>query len=184
MARSVAVVFLLTLLCSAGSQAATVCEQQRGAGSNDQQKPQTDARQQNDPPRWKWWLHPDTVRELRLTDAQTKKINAIWDATAPKQREKYDELHKLEDTLAKTIKESTADVAVVQSLVDKVERLRSETSGTRTMMIYRMHLQLTTEQREKVDAILKRMEEERKRREEERKREKKDNEPRRDRSSV
>jgi Spy/CpxP family protein refolding chaperone len=181
MARSVAVVFLLTLLSSTGSQAATVCEHQRGADSNNQQKPQTDARQQDDPPRWKWWLHPDTRRELRLTDIQSKQINAIWDATAPKQREKYDELHRLEDKLANTIKEGTADPAVVQQLVDKVEKLRSETSATRTMMIYRMHLLLTTEQREKVDAMLKRFEEERKRREEERKREKKDREERRDR---
>ena len=174
MARSLAAVFLLTLLCSTGSQAATLCEHQRGA--DDKQKPQSDARQQDDPPRWKWWLHPDTRRELRLTDQQTKKINDIWDATAPKQREKYDELHKLEEALTKTIKENTADVAVVEQQVQKVERLRAETSTTRTMMIYRMHLQLTPEQREKVDAMLKRFEEERKRREEERKREKKDNE--------
>lgn len=174
MARSLAAVFLLTLLCSTGSHAATLCEHQRGA--DDKQKPQSDARQQDDPPRWKWWLHPDTRRELRLTDQQTKKINDIWDATAPKQREKYDELHKLEEALAKTIKENTADVGVVEQQVQKVERLRAETSTTRTMMIYKMHLQLTPEQREKVDAMLKRFEEERKRREEERKREKKDNE--------
>ena len=173
MARSVAAVFLLTLLCSAGSQAATPCEHQRGSDPEKQQPP-TDARQQDDPPRWKWWLHPDSKRELRLTDAQTKKIDDIWQSTAPKQREKYDELHKLEEALAKTIKENTADVAVVEKQVDKVEKLRAETSATRTMMIYRMHLLLTPEQREKVDAMLKRFEEERKRREEERKREKKE----------
>jgi Spy/CpxP family protein refolding chaperone len=172
MARRFAAVFLLTLLCSTGSQAATPCEQQRGA--DDKQKPQSDARQQDDPPRWKWWLHPDTRRELRLSDQQSKKIDEIWQGTAPKQREKYDELHKLEEALAKTIKENTADVAVVEQQVQKVERLRAETATTRTMMIYRMHLKLTPEQREKVDAMLKRFEEDRKRREEERKREKKD----------
>ena len=181
MARSVAAVFLLTLLCSTGSQAATLCEHQRGSDTGEKQKPQTDARQQDDPPRWKWWLHPDTKRELRLTEVQTKKINDIWDATAPKQREKYDELHKLEDALAKIIKENTADVAVVEKLVEKVERLRAETATTRTMMLYRMHLQLTPEQREKVNAMLKRFEEDRKRRDEERKREKKEHEERRDR---
>ena len=174
MARRFAVVFLLTLLCSTGSQAATPCEQQRG--TDDKQKPQSDARQQDDPPRWKWWLHPDTRRELRLTEQQTQKINQIWDSTAPKQREKYDELHKLEEALAKTIKENTADVSSVEQQVRKVERLRAETSTTRTMMIYKMHLQLTPEQREKVDAMLKRFEEDRKRREDERKREKKEHE--------
>jgi Spy/CpxP family protein refolding chaperone len=174
MARRPAVVFLLTLLCSTGSQAATLCEQQRGTDNT--QKPPTDARQQDDPPRWKWWQHPDTRRELRLTEQQTKKINDIWNSTAPKQREKYDELRKLEEALSKTIKENTADVAVVEQQVRKVEALRAETSTTRTMMIYRMHLELTQEQRVKVDSMLKRFEEDRKRREEERKREKKERE--------
>lgn len=181
MARNVAAVFLLTLLCSTGLPAATPCEPQRGSDTSEKQKPLTDARQQDDPPRWKWWLHPDTKRELRLTDVQSKKINDIWDATAPKQREKYDELHKLEDALAKTIKETTADVAVVAKQVEKVEKLRAETATTRTMMLYRMHLELTPEQREKVEAMLKRFEEDRKRREAERKREKKEQDERRDR---
>ena len=175
MARSVVAAFLLTLLCSAGSQAATPCEHQRGSDI-EKQKPPTDARQQDDPPRWKWWLHPETRRELRLTDQQSSKIDKIWQETAPKQREKYDELHKLEEALGKTIKENTADVSVVKALVEKVEDLRRETAVTRTMMIYKMHLQLTPEQREKVDAMLKRFEEERKRRDEERKREKKEHE--------
>jgi Spy/CpxP family protein refolding chaperone len=173
MARSFAGIFLLTLLCSAGPQAASLCEQQR---ADDKQKPQTDARQQEDPPRWKWWLHPDSRRELRLTDAQSKKIDEIWEATAPKQREKYDELHRLEDALAKTIKENTADVIVVEQQVQKVEKLRADTTTTRTMMIYRMHLLLTPEQRDKVDAMRKKFEEERKRQEEERKRQKKEKE--------
>ena len=179
MARSFTAAFLLTLLCSTGSQAATPCEHQRG--DEQQQKPQADARQQDDPPRWKWWVHPETKRELRLSDQQSKKIDEIWQDTAPRQREKYDQLHKLEEALAKTIKETTADVAVVEQQVQKVERLRAETSTTRTMMIYRMHLQLTPEQRVKVDAMLKRFEEDRKRRDEERRREKKEREDNRSR---
>jgi Spy/CpxP family protein refolding chaperone len=178
MARSLACIFLLTLACSAGPQAASLCEHQRG---DDQQKPQADARPQEDPPRWKWWLHPDSKRELRLTEAQSKKINEIWDTTAPKQRDKMHELSQLEESLAKIIKENTADVGVVTQLVEKVERLRAETATTRTMMIYRMHLLLTPEQREKVDAMRKRFEEERKKREEERKQEKKEHEAGRDR---
>ena len=176
MARSFACIFLLTLLCSAGPQAASLCEPQRADQNGDKPKPQSDARQQDDPPRWKWWLHPDSKRELRLTDTQSKKINEIWEATAPKQREKYDELHRLEDALAKTIKENTADVGVVEQQVQKVEKLRAETTTTRTMMIYRMHLLLTPEQRDKVDAMRKKFEEERKRQEEERKRQKKEKE--------
>jgi Spy/CpxP family protein refolding chaperone len=173
MPRSVACLFLLTLLCSAGPQAASLCEQQRSGEQTSDKKPQSESRQE-DPPRWKWWLHADSRRELRLTDTQSRKINEIWDATAPKQREKMDELRRLEEALAKTIKENTADVAIVAQQVEKVEKLRAETNSTRTMMIYRMHLLLTPEQREKVDAMRKKFDEERKRRDEEQRREKKE----------
>jgi Spy/CpxP family protein refolding chaperone len=166
MTRNFASVLLLALICPAGLGAAPLCEQQR---SDDPKKTQTDARP-DDPPRWKWWLHADSRRELRLSDQQSKKINEIWESTAPKHREKWHELERLEDALAQTIKESTADVATVAQQVQKVEQLRAEASSTRTVMIYRMHLLLTPEQRDKVDAMLKRMEEERKRRDEERKR--------------
>jgi Spy/CpxP family protein refolding chaperone len=181
MPRSVACLFLLTLLCSAGPQAASLCEQQRGGDQTSDKKPQSDSRQE-DPPRWKWWLHPESRRELRLTDTQSRKIDQIWEEIAPKQREKMDELRKLEEALAKTIKENTADVAIVAQQVEKVEKLRADTNSRRTMMIYRMHLLLTPEQRDKVDAMRKKFEEERKRREEEQRREKDKKEHEQDRS--
>ena len=85
-------------------------------------------------------------------------------------------MRRLEEALAKTIKENTADVGVVEQQVQKVEKLRAETTTTRTMMIYRMHLLLTPEQRDKVDAMRKKFEDDRKRQEEERKRQKKEKE--------
>jgi len=171
MTRNFASVFLLTLLCVGGADAASLCEQQR---SDDPKKPQTEARGE-DIPRWKWWLHADSRRELKLTDQQSRKINEIWESTAPQQREKWHELERLEQALAQTIKDGTADVAVVGQQVEKVEKLRAETNATRTVMIYRMHLLLTPEQREKVDAMRKRMEEERRRQDEDRKRQGKGN---------
>ena len=62
----------------------------------------------------------------------------------------------------KTIKENIADVAIVAQQVEKVEKLRAENNATRTVMIYRMHLLLTPEQRVKVDAMRARMDAERK----------------------
>ncbi|HET7218399.1 MAG TPA: Spy/CpxP family protein refolding chaperone [Vicinamibacterales bacterium] len=170
MTRYFASVFLLTLLGFAGAEGASLCEQQR---SDDPKKPQVEARGE-DIPRWKWWLHADTRKELRLTDQQSRKINEIWESTAPKQREKWHELEKLEDALAQTIKDSVADVSTVSAQVEKIERLRAEANATRTIMIYRMHLLLTPEQREKVDAMRKRMEEERRRQEERKREEKRD----------
>jgi Spy/CpxP family protein refolding chaperone len=165
MTRNFASVFLLTLLCVGGADASSLCEQQR----SDDPKKQSESRGE-DIPRWKWWLHADSRKELRLTDQQSRKINEIWESTAPKQRDKWHELEKLEQALAQTIKDGTADVAVVAQQVEKVEKLRAETNATRTVMIYRMHLLLTPEQREKVDAMRKRMEDERRRQDDERKR--------------
>jgi len=166
MSKHFAWVFLATFLGAAAATAAPLCEQQRGEAGK---KPEAsaaakpDSSQDDGPPRWKWWLHPDTRKELRLTDSQTKKINEVWESTAPKLREKWHELENLEEALAKTIKENTADVAVVAQQVEKVEKLRAENNSTRTVMIYRMHLLLTPEQRVKVDDMRARADAERKR---------------------
>ena len=155
----------MVFLGSTGASAAPLCEQQQ---RSEGRKP--DATQEEGPPRWKWWLHPETRKELRLSDQQSKKINEVWESTAPKLREKWQELEKLEDGLAATIKAYSADQSIVAQQVEKVEKLRAENNATRTVMIYRMHLLLNPEQRVKVDEMRARMDAERKRREEERSR--------------
>jgi len=157
--------FLIAFLGSATATAAPLCDQQRGDAGK---KPE--ASHQEGPPRWKWWLHAETRKELRLTDQQSKKINEVWESTAPKLRDKWHELEKLEDALAATIKAYTADVIIVAQQVEKVEKLRAENNATRTVMIYRMHLLLTPEQRVKVDEMRARMDAERKKQDDERKR--------------
>ena len=119
------------------------------------------------PPRWKWWLHPETRKELRLSDQQSKKINEVWESTAPTLREKWHELERLEDALAATIKAYSADQSIVAQQVEKVEKLRAENNATRTVMIYRMQLLLNPEQRVKVDEMRARMDAERKQRQDE-----------------
>ena len=162
MSRHFAWVFLVAFLGSTGATAAPLCEQQRGDG----RKPDS-AQQEEGPPRWKWWLHPETRKELRLTDQQSKKINEVWESTAPKLREKWHELEKLEDELAATIKAYSADQSIVAQQVEKVEKLRAENNATRTVMIYRMQLLLNPEQRVKVDEMRARMDAERKQRQDE-----------------
>lgn len=164
MPRHFLLVFLVAFLGTTDAAAALLCEQQRGDG----RKP--DAAQEEGPPRWKWWLHPETRKELRLSEQQSKKINEVWESTAPKLREKWHELEKLEDALAATIKAYSADQSIVAQQVEKVEKLRAENTAARTVMLYRMRLLLTPEQRLKVDEMRARMEAERKRQDEERKR--------------
>jgi Spy/CpxP family protein refolding chaperone len=162
MFRHFAWVFLVAFLGSTGATAAPLCEQQRGDG----RKPDA-AQQEEGPPRWKWWLHPETRKELRLTDQQSKKINEVWESTAPTLREKWHELERLEDGLAATIKAYSADQSIVAQQVEKVEKLRAENNATRTVMIYRMQLLLNPEQRVKVDEMRARMDAERKQRQDE-----------------
>lgn len=165
MARYIAAILLLALVSTAAPAGAAPCEptqrnqeKEKGSGSPDI-------------PRFKWWLHPDTRKELRLTETQSRKIDEIWEQTAPRLREQWEELQKLEDALGRMFKENTADVATVAQQVERVERLRAENTATRTVMVYKMHLLLTAEQRPKLDAIRAKLEEERRQRQaEERKR--------------
>jgi Spy/CpxP family protein refolding chaperone len=76
----------------------------------------------------------------------------------PPQRVKWREAEKLEATLSKVLKESVADVATVQEQVERLEKLQSERRAMRTVMLYRMNLVLTPEQRVKLEAFRKRRE--------------------------
>jgi Spy/CpxP family protein refolding chaperone len=167
MSRQIAWILLFAIVGSVRPALASLCEPQRPDAA---QKPAATAPQPEGPPRFKWWLHPESKKELGLTEKQSRKIDEIWESTAPKQRDKYHELEKLEEALAATIKESTADEKTVAQQVERVEKLRAETAATRIVMIYKMYQLLTPEQRIKVDAIRARLDAERKQRDEERRR--------------
>jgi Spy/CpxP family protein refolding chaperone len=169
-------IFLVALLAPSAAAAGAVCEAQQAQRGDAGKKPDaapTSRPQDDGPPRWKWWLYAESRKEIRLTDHQSKKINEVWESTAPKLREKWQELEQLEQTLAKTMKEYNVDVVTVSQQVEKVERLRAENNATRTTMIYRMYLLLSPEQRVKVDEIRARLEAERKKQNELQGREKK-----------
>jgi Spy/CpxP family protein refolding chaperone len=170
MARHCAWVVLLVMVLAAVSpaEAEARCELQRPE-NNVEPKQKADSRR-DDPPRWKWWLHPESRNDLRLTDKQVKKIDQIFEEFIPKQRERWHEIEKLDDQLAKVTKESTADVATVAQQIERLEKLRAEERTARAVMIYQMRLLLNAEQRVKVDAIRARLDEDRRRQEEERKR--------------
>jgi Spy/CpxP family protein refolding chaperone len=110
--------------------------------------------------RWKWWLYDRT--ELGITDQQSASINAIFESTLPKLRETRQELDRAEEEMAKIIKEHKADLAVVSGQLDRVESARSLHNKTRTLMLYRMHLLLSADQRTKLEALRARRDAERK----------------------
>jgi Spy/CpxP family protein refolding chaperone len=164
MARQIAWVIFAVLMSASVATASSLCDRQQAQDS----KP-GDAARAEDPPRWKWWLHPESRKELGITDKQSKKLNEIFESNMPQQQERRHQIEMLEEALSSTIKEHTADVATVTQQVEKLEKLRAEANTVRTVMLYRMALVLTPEQRVKVDEMRKRRDEARKKEDEARK---------------
>jgi Spy/CpxP family protein refolding chaperone len=111
--------------------------------------------------RWKWWLYDRA--ELAITDRQSADIDRIFEETIPGQRAKREELERLEAALAVVVKENRADVGTVAQKVDRIESVRAELNKTRTVMLYRINLLLTPEQRAKLERLRARRDEERRR---------------------
>jgi Spy/CpxP family protein refolding chaperone len=149
MARQLALTVVAALLWASAAGAAEVC-----AGQHEQQKPAEQPQAKQDgPPRWKWWLNPDSRKEFGITDQQSKLVDQVWQQYAPTQRQNWQTLEQEEAVLAQMIKDSTATVPAVKAQVEKVEKLRADVNATRTVMLYRMMLVLTPEQRTKVKAM-------------------------------
>ena len=157
MARQTTWVLALFVLCvSAPAVAASERGQQGRPGSvqgasKDNKDKSPSAMKPDDRERLKWWLYDRA--ELAITDQQSRDINQIWESTIPKLRESRHELDRAEEELSRTIKEHKADIAAVSGLLDRVESARSQHNKTRTLMLYRMHLLLTAEQRTRLAAL-------------------------------
>ena len=173
MASRTAWIFAAALVCASPLSAASLCDQ--GAPPKPDQQPVagrgTDARGpdgrgidgRKDEHRLPWWKSPDTRAELGISDKQSKEIDDIFQETVPSLRAAKEELDKLDDAVAKLIKEGTADIAVVASRVGQAEQARANLTTKRTVMLYRMHRLLTPEQRVKLDAMFAAREAERRR---------------------
>jgi Spy/CpxP family protein refolding chaperone len=170
MARETTWVLALLLTCVVtGSGTTAGAQQARPAATQNTAKDtkgNKDGKDKDKPPtpdereRWKWWLYDRA--ELGINDQQSASINAIFESTLPKLRETRGELDRAEEEMAKTIKEHKADLAVVSGQLDRLERARSLHNKTRTLMLYRMHLLLSAEQRTKLEALRARRDAERK----------------------
>ena len=158
MARNIAWVVAALLLLPASGRAdglgeTAVCEreqasQQRGgAAKPDKDKPSS---QRNERPGL-WWIDAKRRADLGITDPQSAAVDLIWQKTLPTLREGRQKLDKLEEALS-TLTDGTDEAAVIAQ-TERVENLRAELNKTRTLMIYRMHRLLTTDQRAKVKAM-------------------------------
>jgi Spy/CpxP family protein refolding chaperone len=129
-------------------------------GTQDNAAPSTNRPSQgHQQDRWKWWLH--NRAELGISDQQSAQIDQIWESTVPSLRELRKNLETLEEGLSKTVKAYSVDVTTLGREIDKVERARAEYSKTRALMLYKIDLVLTPDQRTKVRALREKREAER-----------------------
>jgi len=171
MASRTAWILAAALVCASPVAAESLCDQ-NGPAKPDQQPPSrgADARgtegrgadgRGKDEHRLPWWKAPDTRAELGISDKQSKEIDDIFQETVPGLRAAKEELDKLDDAVAKLIKEGAADIAVVARQVGQAEQARANLTTKRTVMLYRMHRLLTPDQRAKLDAMFAQREAER-----------------------
>jgi Spy/CpxP family protein refolding chaperone len=150
-------VFAIVLLwASPGSTAPSVCHGQSGApvqGDKAAAKPGDPKKPEHRP---KWW-QGEGKTELGISNLQSSEIEQIFQSTLPKLEAAKQKLDKLEDVLSRTVKDNTADLATLGHQLDQVNTTRAELSKTRTLMLYRMRGALTGEQRQKLQAMMDRL---------------------------
>lgn len=166
MALRIALVLAAALACAEPVLAAPLeCEQSGGQKPDQGQRGANGAPNDNDKKkdehRMPWWKAADTRADLGISDKQSKDIDEVFQSTYPTLRAAKDELDKLDELVAKTMKEGTADITTVKQQVGQAEQARAKLATTRTMMLYRMHRILSPEQRAKLDAMFERREAER-----------------------
>jgi len=115
--------------------------------------------------RTKWWKDEAVCKELSLSTAQSDKIDQIWESTVPSIRAAHSEMEGLEAELSRLIRENTADEKVVALQIDRVEALRSQINKARSLMLYRMHRELSPKQHETLRKIFEARRKEREERE-------------------
>ena len=159
MARKFASVLAVALLAASELIASQATQAPPSVKDQETQEPRQ-ARPQ-DQNRWKWWINPDSRKEIGINDAQSAQIDKIFEEMFPAQRAKWREFQQLEPEVSKLLKERVVDVATVQQQVERMEKLDAERRTLRTVMLYRMNLVLTPEQRLKLEAYNKRRDENR-----------------------
>ena len=104
--------------------------------------PSTEGRQ-----RHKWWQSGDIKTELQITDEQSESIEQIYQEAQPTLRSLMRGLNSEEKVLSELIDAADGKESDVAQQIDKVETARGALGKERLLMIYRMHRELSAEQR-------------------------------------
>ena len=98
--------------------------------------------------RHRWWQSTEMKAELGLTDEQSESLEDIYQSSLPDLRSLMQELNQEEAELSELIDAMEADEWEITLQIDKVESARSALSKTRILMLYRMHRELSLDQRD------------------------------------
>lgn len=104
--------------------------------------------------RWEWWKDPEVKKAIQLSDAKTRKLDNIYARQQVDITPVVDRMVVEQDKLNQMTKERVADEAAYALQVSQVETLWARWRESRTVMLYRMYLELQPDQYRKLMEIL------------------------------
>src|SRR5580693_9234387 len=99
-----------------------------------------------------WWRSEQFRKDLGLTTDQVTRINSIHQSTLPELRQEWEEFKRCDTKLSGLI-ETSSDEALLAQQIDRVETARANLNKTRSLMLARMRLILTPEQRARLKVL-------------------------------
>jgi Spy/CpxP family protein refolding chaperone len=99
-----------------------------------------------------WWRSEQFRKDLGLTADQVTRINSIHQSTLPELRQEWEEFKRCDTKLSGLI-ETSSDEALLARQIDRVETARANLNKTRSLMLARMRLILTPEQRARLKVL-------------------------------
>jgi Spy/CpxP family protein refolding chaperone len=100
----------------------------------------------------KWWLAEESRAEFKITDQQSRDLEAVFQQLLPVLKTNKSDLDREEKALTLLLSAAASNEATAMQAIERVETARSALSKTRTLMLYRMYRLLSAEQRAKVQA--------------------------------
>jgi Spy/CpxP family protein refolding chaperone len=110
---------------------------------------------------FKWWQNDRFQKGLSLSPDQATRLEDVFQTASPTLKAQKRALDKLEDELAKMVRDARVEEREVEAFVVRVEAARADLSKTRTLMFFRMHRILTPDQNVKLDGLFEQIEKER-----------------------
>lgn len=108
-----------------------------------------------------WWKDEKSKAELKLSEDQAARIDAIFKESWQRMKASYEELGRREEQLSSLVNGPDTTEADVVREVEQVEAVRGELNKVRTVTLYRMHRVLSPEQRLKLNEMRRARERER-----------------------